>query len=389
SRELERIEITIVLKTMCAKYACRNCTDGITTARGPARVIDKGRLSAGFLAHIIGERFQFHMPYYRLEKKYASEGLDLSRSVLERSVARCAELLEPLHVALKDQIISEDIVFTDDTPVTLVNPKGQGGSGKGRIWIYLDKQGRHYYDFTQTRERDGPLSIFGKYKGYVQADAYTGYNALYESDDVTEVACWAHNRRKFESAGSSDPDLSAEALDLIGQLYAIEATARNTGLEPKGVAALREAHAKPVLKRIGAWLAVTEAKVLPKSPMGKAVFYARAQWDALNVYVTDGRLEIDNNAAERAMRPFALGRKNWLFFQTVGGGKTASVLMSLIQTAEAAGVNVKLYLRDVLQRIATESDVTKLLPHEWKNHFEADVVGRRGEIIELLLADQA
>lgn len=388
SRELERLEITIVHKIKRAKYGCRECTDGVTTAPGPSRVIEKGMLGAGFLAHIICERFQFHMPYYRLEKKYASEGMDISRSVLERSVASCAARLKPLHTALREAIMSEDIVWTDDTTVTLVNPKGAGGSAKGRVWIYLDKPGRHYYDFTETREAKWPLEVFEGYEGFAQADAYPGYDALYASGKVIEVACWAHTRRKFESVASTDPDLSAEALALIGELYAIESKAREKKLDPKGIAALRAAHATPVLGRIDAWLAVTEAKVLRKSPMWKAVYYARAQWKALIVYVTDGRLDIDNNAAERAMRPIAVGRKNWLFYQTKGGGESACILMSLIRTAEAAGVNVKLYFRDVLQRIDTESDVKKLLPHEWKKHFEAEVLGRRNDILDLLLVDQ-
>ena len=177
-------------------------------------------------------------------------------------------------------------------------------------------------------------------------------------------------------------------MELIGKLYSIEAVARKQELDSAGIAALRREHALPILEEIHAWLGVVDAQVLPKSPMGAAVHYALAQWEALKVYVTDGRLEIDNNRSERAMKPVAVGRKNWLFVQTEGGGKTASIMMSLIQTAEAAGVNVKLYLRDVLQRIATESNVKKLLPHAWKQHFEADVVGRRNAIVDLLVADQ-
>ena len=388
SRELERIELTVVHKTKRTKYACRSCTDGVTTAPGPARVIEKGMLGVGFLAHVACERFLFHMPYYRLEKKYGSEGLDLSRSVLERSMARSAQLLEPLHTALRQQVLAQDIVFTDDTTVTLVDPSSPGGSRKGRVWIYLDKRGRHYYDFTESRERDGPIGIFEDYQGYIQADAYPVYDALFQSDAVTEVACWAHTRRYFEKASSSDPSLSEQALDLIGELYRIEKSAKVGNLDPADVAALRQEHSIPVLLRIRSWLAVTEAQVLPKSPMGKAVQYAQNHWEALTTYVQDGRLEIDNNRAERAMRPIAVGRKGWLFYQTKGGGKTASILMSLIQTAEAAGVNVKLYLRDVLLRIATETDVSKLLPHEWKRHFEEEVVGRRNEIVQMLVKDQ-
>jgi transposase len=388
SRELERIEVTVVHKTKRAKYACRSCEEGVVTAPGPPRVIEKGLLSAGFLAHVIGERFQFHMPYYRLEQKYDGEGLDLSRSVLERSVARCGELLEPLHTALREEVLAEDIVFTDDTTVKIARAGTPGSSKKGKLWIYTEKKGRHFYDFTDSRSRDGPDAVLANFKGYVQADAYTGYDQIFQSDDVTEVACWAHVRRKFETANNSDPDLSAKALDLIGKLYDIEAVARERELDPDGIAALRQEHAPAVLAEIHAWLGVAEAQVLPKSPMGTAVHYALAQWDALQVYVTDGRLEIDNNRSERAMKPVAVGRKNWLFVQSEGGGKTASIMMSLIQTAQAAGVSVKLYLRDVLQRIATETDVKKLLPHAWKEHFEDEVLGRRNEIIDLLVEDQ-
>jgi transposase len=385
TRELERIEVTIVHRKKRAKYACRCCEEGVVTAAAPGRVIDKGRLGPGFLAHVIAERFQFHMPYHRLEKKYAGEGLTLSRSVLKRSVARCAELLEPLYLELGKEVIAEPVIFTDDTTVTLARLAEREGSRTARIWVYLDKLGRHFYDFTDSRSRAGPERILKDFSGFMHADALGNYDIFYQSGLVTEVACWAHARRKFKDAMASDPKLAEEALELIGELYQVEKAARSQGLDAEGLRALRQQHSVPVLERIHAWLGVTEALVLPKSPMAKAVRYALNQWDALKVYTTDGRLEIDNNAAERALRPIAVGRKNWLFFQSQGGGKTAAIMMSLIQTAAAAGVNVKLYLRDVLQRIATESDVKKLLPHGWKQHFESDVEGRRNEIIELLV----
>lgn len=385
SNELERIEVTIRHRKKRGKYACRCCEEGVVTAAAPLRVIDKGRLGPGFLAHVIGERFQFHMPYHRLEKKYAGEGLTLSRSVLERSVARCAELLEPLYRELGKEVIAEPVIFTDDTTVTLARLVEREGSRTGRIWVYLDKRGRHFYDFTDSRSRAGPERILKDFSGYMHADALGNYDVFYQSGLVTEVACWAHARRKFTDASSSDPQLAEEALDLIGELYQVEKAAKSQRLDANSLCALRQQHSLPVLEKIHAWLGVAEASVLPKSPMAKAVRYALNQWDALNVYTTDGRLDIDNNAAERALRPIAVGRKNWLFFQSQGGGKTAAIMMSLIQTAAAAGVNVKLYLRDVLQRIVTESDVKKLLPHGWKQHFESDVEGRRNEIIELLV----
>ena len=388
SRELERIEVTIVHKKKRAKYCCRSCEAGVVTAPGSPRVIDKGLLGPGFLAHVIAERFQFHMPYYRLEKKYAGEGLDLSRSVLERSVSRCGELLEPLHHALQKSILTKDIVFTDDTTVKIAQAGKPGSSKTGRLWVYIDKLGQHFYDFTESREPDRPIQLFEHFRGFIHADAYPGYDKIFRPDDVTEVACWAHTRRYFERAESSDPELSAVALGLIRKLYRVEKIAREKQLDDDGLLQLRQRHSVEILEQIKAWLGSAEATVLPKSPMGKAVHYAQAQWEALVVYATDGRLEIDNNRAERAMKPVAVGRKNWLFVQTLAGGKTAAVMMSLIHSAEAAGINVKLYLRDVLQRIATETDVTKLLPHAWKENFESEVEGRRNEIVEMLVADQ-
>ncbi len=379
--QLERLEVTVVHKIKRQKYACRSCEEKVITTPGPIQPIKKGLLGTGFLAQLIIEHFQNHMPYHRLEHKYDREGLKISRSVMERSMAKCGEILTPLHEALKEEILQHEIVFTDDTPVRTVQKKGPKD---GRLWVYLSKDGHHYYDFTTSRSGDGPKAVFGDYDGYIQADAFAGYDQLYGEDKATEVACWAHARRKFEMAEASDPALSKEALDLIRELYLIETLARDHELEAEELFALRKNRAGPLLEKIKTWLALQAARSLPSSPMGKAITYAQNQWDALNVYVEDGRLEIDNNAAERGMRPIALGRKNWMFFQSLGGGKTASVLLSLVQTAEAAGVNAKDYLRDVLVRIATEKDVKKLLPHAWKKHFEGEVTGRRNEILNLL-----
>ena len=190
---------------------------------------------------------------------------------------------------------------------------------------------------------------------------------------ATEVGCWAHTRRKFLEAEDSDPDLARGALDLIGRLYGVEREAKNAGLDAEGRLILRRDTSAQVLKELEAYLGMVEAKVLPKSPLGKAVGYAQNQWKALCVYTTDGRLAIDNNAAERALRAFAVGRKNWLFVQTLAGGKRAVILMTLVMTAKAIGINPAVYLRDVLQRISTETDVAKLTPHGWQDHFGQQV----------------
>ncbi len=376
-RELERLETAIVHEIRRRKYACRCCTDGVVTAPGPDRVIEKGILAPGFLASVAVERFGNHMPYHRLEKKYASEGLDLSRSVLERSMARCAEILAPIREQLLVEVLCAPSIFTDDTPVTIARPRGQVGSKQGRVWIYADREGRHVYDFTDSRKRDGPMRILGGYRGFIQADAYPGYDALFLPDGATEVACWAHARRKFVEAEKSDPELAAAAIERIKALYALETQCTSAGLDDAQRLAVRREHARPLLDELFAWMAAREAEVLPKSPMATALRYSLSLETALRRYATDGRLEIDNNRAERALRPVAVGRKNWMFFQSEGGGETATVLLSLVMTAKAIGLDPKVYLRDVLLRVARESDVSKLTPHGWKEHFAAEVEAER------------
>ena len=307
-REIERIEIAIVHEIACKKYGCRQCEAAVVTAEGPDRPIEKGILGRGFLATVLVERFGNHMPYHRLEKKYAAEGLDLSRSVLQRSTSRVAELFEPIAGQILEDILDSGVIFTDDTPVTIaMGPAGR--SQAGRVWVYGTRDGHHYYDFTVNRKRDGPMAVLGDFRGYIHADAYPGYDHLYLPGHAIEVACWAHARRKFVDLESTDPQLASEALDMIRELYAVEKLAAD--LDDAARCALRQERARPILDRIRTWLDVGEAKTLPKSPAGQAIGYAMRQWDALCRYVDDGRLSIDNNAAERALRPFAVGRKNW------------------------------------------------------------------------------
>ncbi len=387
SRELERIETTIVHETARKKYACTTCHEGVVTAPWRGKVIDKGLLGPGFLSYVITERFARHQPYYRLEGKYRAEGLELSRSVLCESMARCAELLEPIAEQLRQEVLASPVVHTDDTPVTLAMPQSsQGGSRQARVWVYLNRDGRHWYEFTESRKRDGPARVFKDFVGYLQADAYGGYDQLFFPGGATEVACWAHLRRKFVDAEPTDPVLAKEAVDRIRALFQIEEAAKE--LSDAARAELRSAKARPRLEEFKAWLALAETQVLPKSPLAKAIGYAQNQWPALLRYIDDGRLSISNNAAERALRPIAIGRKNWLFFQREGGGKVAAVLMSLLMTAQAAGIHVGDYFRDVLVRISTCTDVKKLTPHGWQEHYAAEVTERRHALLREIAGER-
>ncbi|MFQ5745484.1 MAG: IS66 family transposase [Acidobacteriota bacterium] len=383
SRELERLETTVVHEMARKKYACSSCKEGVVTAPWRGKVIDKGLLGPGFLSHVIVERFGNHMPYFRLEGKYRDEGLELSRSVLCVSMARCAELLEPIAEQLREEILASPVVNTDDTPVTLAQ-SSKGGSRQARVWAYLNQQGRHWYDFTENRRRDGPARVFGDFTGYIQADAYSGYDRLFLPGGATEVGCWFHARRGFIKAETTDPVLAKEAIDRIRELFRIEQAAAHLSDEDR--ARFRQEKAGPLLEELRAWLDVTQTTVLPKSPMGQAITYIKNQWVALTQYLKDGRLEMTNNAAERAVKPFAIGRKNWLFFQREGGGKTASILMSLLMTAKAAGIPPGDYFKDVLLRISEPgTDVKSLTPHGWKERFEPEVTARRHEILKKLV----
>jgi hypothetical protein len=351
-------------------------------------VIEKGLLGRGFLSHVIVERFLNHMPYHRQEKKYESEGLTVTRSVLERSSARCGELLESIYSRIGQQTLSTDVIFTDDTPVKMAKSTA-GGPREGRIWGYFDLEGRHFYDFTESRKRDGPKRLLGDYCGYIHADAYTGYDRLFVPGKAKEVACWAHCRRKYVAAESQEPDLAKEATDRIRPLYLIEREAKAKGLSPPARQALRREKAGPLLDEFYAWMAKAEMLVLPKGAMSDAIQYTRNQWTALKTYLDDGRLEIDNNRSERGVRPFAVGRANWNCFRTPNGGETAAILMTLVRTAKAVGIDPKVYLRDVLLRINFESDLDKLTPHGWKQHFAEQVIKDHRGAIRVLLPDSS
>ena len=383
SRELERLEISVVHEIARTKYACKACASGVKIAPGPARVLDKGILGVGFLAHVLVERFAHHMPYNRLESKYASEGFDLSRTVLCESAGRCGELLEPIAEEIKKDALASGVVQTDDTPVTIQVSSSQN-SRQGRVWVYRGLGGQVFFDMTESRGRDGPREVLAGFTGYMQADAYPAYDAFYKDGTIKEVGCWAHARRYFVKAEEQEPALVAEALSRIRELYALERQAKEGGLAPAQIRELRQAESIPRLERLRDWLVATRPQVLDKGRLAQAIDYALSNWAALCRYCEDGHLDIDNNAAERALRTVAVGRKNWIFFGNERGGKTAAVLYSLIATCKEHGVDPRTYLRDVLLRIATTSDVRELTPYGWKAKWAPVVEAHRASILERL-----
>jgi transposase len=385
SRELERLEIAVVHEIARKKYACKACQGGVKIAPGPDRVIDKGILGVGFLAHVLVERFADHMPYNRLEAKYASEGFELSRSVLCESAGRCAELLKPIAEQIKQDALASGVVQTDDTPVVIQEGSDQR-SRKSHVWVYRGLGGEVFFHSTESRGSEGPASVLRGYSGYLQADAYSVYDAIYKGGDVLEVGCMAHARRYFVEAEDSEPGFSKEAVDRFRELYGIERALKDAGASVDRIREVRQAESIPKLSSLRDWMAVTRTKVLDKGPLAKAIDYSLSNWQALTRYCEDGRLSIDNNAAERALRAIAVGRKNWIFFGNARGGETAAVIYSLIATCKEQGVDPRTYLRDVLLRIAKTSDVRELTPYGWKAKWAKVVEDHRASILERFAA---
>ena len=358
----------IVRQHVRIKYACKQCQDGVVIADLPARPIEKGRPGEGLLAHVLTSKYCDHLPLHRMEGIFQRHGLQIARSTLCDWVGDCATLLTPLVKEMHRQILLSPKIHTDDTPVPARNGAGKE-IHKGYLWAYIDIANNVVFDYTPGHSRAGPVQFLGDYAGYLQADAYQGYDAIFEKGWATEVACWAHARRKFFEAQNSDPARAVEMLVLIKDLYEIEQRARDEELQRDQIQALRQQESKPILATIEKRLELWATQVLPKSPIGQAISYARGQWQALNRYTDDGILSIDNNLAERVLRMVAIGRKNWLFVGHDNGGHRAAIIYSLVASCKLCGLDPFAYLRDALERINTHpaNRVAELLPANWQS----------------------
>ncbi len=341
----------------------------------PPAPLAKGLPGAGLLAHLIVSKYVDHLPLHRLERIYERQGYFLPRSTLCDWLAACADALTPLYTLMVSVVLQSRALHTDDTPIKNDRPP-PGGTDLGRLWAYLGDADHpyHVFDFTPNRKRDGPQQFLKNYRGYLHADAFSGYDALYLPDPrtggaaIVEVACNAHARRKFHEARGSDALRSHQALAYYGQLYEIERQAKHLEADDALRLQMRQDLAVPILNQFHAWLQTQRADVLPKSPLGEAIGYALNNWQALLRYTEAGFLAIDNNAAEREMKRIAIGRKNWLFVGSVQGGRTAAVLFSFTSTCQRLGVEPWSYLKDVLTRLPTTptEQLSALLPDRWQ-----------------------
>jgi len=370
SEILERVPAQFkVVRHVRVKLSCARC-QSIVQAPAPARPIERGLAGPGLLAYVLMSKYADHLPLYRQSQIYAREGVDLDRSTLADWVGGASALLGPLLEALAKHVLSGYALHADDTPVPVLAP-GTGKTKSGRLWTYVRDErpfggsGEPAVLFRYSPDRKGehPLAHLRSFNGVLHADGYAGFDQLYRPGKITEAACWAHVRRKFFDihAANASP-IAAEALERIGQLYAVEADIRGQAADER--CAQRQARAGPLLEQLHKWLTATLARVSKKSELAGAIRYALTRWSALTRYRDDGRIEIDNNAAERALRAVALGRKNYLFAGADSGGERAAAIYSLIGTAKLNDLDPQAYLRFVLERIAGHpiNRVHELLP---------------------------
>lgn len=376
SEQLEYVPSSLkVLKHVRHKYACKACDAAgqgaqVEIATKTPQPIEKGLPGPGLLAYVIVSKLGDHLPLYRLEKIFDRQGVDVARSTMCAWMLAASDLVRPLVELMTRRVRQSKVVHTDETRVPV---QAEGQCRSGRIWTYVGDESNPYvvYDYTPDRTRAGPQRFLADYKGYLQADAYGGYDGIYHKGDVTEVACWAHARRKFFDAKDTDGRRAAEMLEFVRRLYAVEDDAK--AVEHDARRALRQEKSVPILATIKGWLNAETQLVLPRSPMAQAITYTLNQWDALNRYTEQGFLNIDNNAAERALKRVAIGRKNWLFAGHDQAGASHARLWTLIASAERHGIDPQHYLTSVLAKIGQTklSELDLFLPDVWKAEDEA------------------
>ncbi len=358
-----------VIRHVRPKLACRACAR-IVQSPAPSRPIERGLPTSALLAQVIGAKYADHCPLYRQEGIYRRSGVELPRSMLASWVGAAASLLDPLVGVLERYVLTATKLHADDTPVPVLAP-GHGRTKTGRLWAYVRDERPAagpdppavVYRYSPDRKGERPQSHLSTFTGILQADGYTGFAPLYTDGRVLEAACWAHARRKYYDVYATDRSpTAAEALRRIGLLYAIEREIR--GQLPAARSTVRRTRSAPILAELRAWLRDSHATLSVKSPLAGAIQYTLVRWTALTRYVDDGSIEIDNNAAERAIRALVLGRRNYLFAGSDAGGETAARLYSLIGTCRLNGLDPHRYLHHVLEHIAMHpiNRLEELLP---------------------------
>ena len=356
-----------VIRTIRKTYACKKCEQTIKTAPVEAQLIPKSITTAGLIAYIMVSKFCDHLPLYRLENIFERHGVDLSRTSMARWMIAIGQQLLGLTNLLREELLSSDYICSDETRVQVLDEVGKSAQSLSYMWVQSRAGPKPIvlYEYDPSRSAEVPLRLLEGFKGYLQVDGYAGYNSFCKNEGVMRLGCFAHARRKFFEATkvNKKPGIANQGLKFIQKLYKIEDESKNLNAEERF--AIRRRDAQPIIESFKIWLVEQQPKIPPKSILGKAIGYTIEQWEFLVRYLERGDLRIDNNFVENAIRPFALGRKNWLFSQSVAGAESSATLFSLIETAKANGLNPFLYLREVLEKMPlakTVEDLEALLP---------------------------
>ena len=359
----------VVIRRVRPKYVDPRDEDrGVIIAPLPPRPVEKGMAEPSLLAHVVIEKYVDHLPLYRQVQRFTRTGITLAESTLGDWISASADLVEPLYRAMSKELLESGYIQADETPIRVQDPTKKGKTHRGYYWVYMAPlDGLVVMEYQRGRGRAGPSTFLNGYEGALQSDGYQVYDAYDKHPGVTTYNCMAHARRYFFDAEGSSPELSEHALKEIGLLYAVERELREGDSSPQDRQRIRQQKSLPILERFKKWLQANEG--LPRSPWGQAVHYSLARWEKLNRYTEDGRIEIDCNLVENAIRPISIGRKNYLFAGSHDAAQRAAVIYSLLATCKKHDVNPYEWLTDVLTRIPTHpaKRVHELLPHRWEN----------------------
>ena len=352
------------------KYACAACESNgenprIETAAKPEAAIDKGLAGPGLLSYIVTSKFNDFLPLYRLEDIFARQGFEISRATQSVWCGDVADLVEPLYELMADEVRASHVVATDDTIMPMLRT---GHCAKARMWVYVGDKAHPYniFDFTLSRGRDGPKYFLQDYNQVLLADAYGGYDGVVAGNAIVRAGCWAHLRRKVIDAEKAAPQIAQEAIVMVRALYAVEKQARNASIEER--LRLRQEQSAPAVAELREKFFDWKEQLLPKHPMAEAINYALGHWEELNVFLSDGAVEIDNNISEREMKRVVLTRKNSLFVGNARGGRTAAILASFTSTCRRHDIDPQIYLTQLLVNLPAlrMADLNAWLPNRWK-----------------------
>lgn len=368
SEKLEVVPAQVhVIRTIRIKYGCGTCCSQVKVTPVPPSLMPKGLATETTLATVVNWKFEQHLPLYRIENMLDRIGVDVSRGTLARWMVECGDRVQPLINLLEEKLLARGYVQMDETRTQVLKEEGKRAESQSYMWVMASPVAHPIvlFEYDPTRSGDVPKRLLGDFKGFLQADGYNGYDPVTAKAGITRLGCMAHCRRKFDEAkkAGKKPGLAHEALVIIAKLSAIETSIK--GKSDAERKAVRDEQARPILAELRAFVDKHLARVPKASLLGKALHYTNNEWPYLEAYLQDGRLEINNNFVENAIRPFALGRKNWLFSDSVKGAKASANLYSIVVTARLNGLDIHGYLKFVFEGLAraqTADDIERLLP---------------------------